>query len=142
MSRNPAAPPPRASSDGTRHLRRLAVALAAVILAALLWEGVSRLRVAAIAAAPLLRSQFAHADHRRTGCAHCHHNFTDGTGTLSCYNCHKKETRSETTRIDTVFHDFCTGCHRTEHAAGLKSGPLRACSACHNEQAAMRTHAF
>ncbi|MDX6748824.1 cytochrome c3 family protein [Geminicoccaceae bacterium 1502E] len=98
--------------------------------------------MAAVAEAPLLRSQFSHADHRRTPCAQCHHNFTDDTGSLSCFNCHKQETRSESTRIDVVFHDFCTGCHRQTRAEGKKSGPVIGCSSCHNEEAAKGFRAF
>lgn len=132
----------RPPSGLRRRLRFLLLVLAALLVTGLAWHGISKLRVATIAEAPLLRSQFAHADHRRTSCTRCHHNFEDATGTLSCYNCHKKETRSESTRIDVIFHDFCTGCHREERAAGKRSGPVRSCSGCHNAEATRRVSGF
>jgi predicted CXXCH cytochrome family protein len=96
----------------------------------LLWA--SSLRLAWLAERPLLPTRFEHRAHTTVGCTTCHHNFvTRGLGAMSCLACHKAWGTSETRRIDVVFHGFCTGCHRDRRAAGRKSGPVKACAACH-----------
>jgi predicted CXXCH cytochrome family protein len=120
-------------------VRRLA--LGAAILAALVvtLAGASRLRVERIAEQPLLPTRFDHAFHREVNCITCHHNFVErGLGTKQCLPCHKDWSTTEATRIDIMFHAFCTDCHRRERAAGEKSGPVKACDGCHIERGARR----
>lgn len=78
----------------------------------------------------LLAVAFDHADHRETPCADCHHNFVDGSGGGTCYNCHKyhPEIAAE---METMFHDFCFGCHVSRRQEGEDSGPMRECRGCH-----------
>ena len=85
-----------------------------------------------LASAPLLPTRFDHKFHRGVNCVTCHHNFLGPRlGPQPCLACHKAWGTTEWRRIDTVFHTFCTDCHRTRQAAGLKAGPVKACAACH-----------
>ena len=59
-------------------------------------------------------------------CVTCHHNFVQrGLGPKPCYACHKAWGTTELRRIDTVFHTFCTDCHRRWGVAGEKAGPVK-----------------
>src|SRR5690349_18614748 len=112
----------------------LAAGLVALAVAAPL--GASRVRVAWIAETPMLPTRFDHRFHTSVACTTCHHNFVErNLGPKRCLSCHKDWSTTEARRIDTVFHDFCTGCHRTRAAAGEKAGPVKGCAACHIETA-------
>ena len=118
---------------------RLAVllALAAATAALLAWGSATRLEV--IARRPLLDTGFDHGRHRTANCVACHHNFAErGLGPKPCYACHKAWGTTELRRIDTVFHAFCTDCHRRETAAGKAAGPVKSCAACHRAPDATR----
>ena len=111
--------------------RWLLAAGTALLLGAALWAG-STARLEAIATRPLLPTRFDHKFHRSVACVDCHHNFAErGLGPKGCYACHKAWGTTELRRIDTVFHTFCTDCHRRRQAAGEKAGPVKACAACH-----------
>lgn len=79
---------------------------------------------------PILPMRFAHADHRPTPCATCHHEFVDGTMGTSCIHCHVTDPKVSA-RLERQFHDLCRTCHVTEQAAGKAAGPTRSCIACH-----------
>ena len=112
---------------GKPYLMAMAVALAAAGLA---WG--SAVRLGAIADRPLLATRFDHKFHKGVNCVTCHHNFVErGLGPKPCYACHKAWGTTELRRIDTVFHTFCTDCHRRWDAAGEKAGPVKSCAACH-----------
>jgi hypothetical protein len=105
------------------------VGLVALVLAL---HGASQWRLERLAARPLLPTKFAHADHRGVNCTTCHHNFVgQRLGGRRCLACHKALTRDAGLRIDTLFHEFCTSCHRVERAALRASGPVKACASCH-----------
>jgi predicted CXXCH cytochrome family protein len=114
------------------------LAAAAVLVAVGLSYG-SSLRLERIAQRPLLPTRFDHKFHKSVNCLTCHHNFVDrGLGPGGCYACHKAWGTTESRRIDTVFHAFCTDCHRRLRAAGEKAGPVKSCAACHVERVARR----
>ena len=119
-------------------MRRAAIAaMAGLLLAVLAWGSAARLE--AIAARPLLATGFDHGRHRTVSCVTCHHNFgARGLGTRTCYACHKAWGTTELRRIDSVFHAFCTDCHRREDAAGKAAGPVKSCAACHRPGDATR----
>lgn len=106
--------------------------LALTVVAALgAWKA-SEERLSAIARQPVLPTRFDHANHRKVVCTTCHHNFRDRSlGPGGCFRCHKVWGTTEARRIDTVFHAFCTGCHRERKAAGEDAGPVKSCVACH-----------
>lgn len=79
---------------------------------------------------PLLPVIFEHGDHSETPCADCHHNFIDDSGGGTCYNCHKFDP-DIAEEVETMFHDFCFGCHVSTRAEGEESGPMRECGGCH-----------
>ncbi|MEK0083472.1 cytochrome c3 family protein [Benzoatithermus flavus] len=107
------------------------LASAGLVTAGVLWLG-SGLRLERIAERPLLPTRFDHKFHTGVNCTTCHHNFRErGLGTKPCLACHKAWGTTEARRIDTVFHAFCTDCHRREQATGAKAGPVKACVACH-----------
>ena len=118
--------------------RWLLAAGTALLLGAALWAG-STARLEAIATRPLLPTRFDHKFHRSVACVDCHHNFAErGLGPKGCYACHKAWGTTELRRIDTVFHAFCTDCHRRETAAGKAAGPVKSCAACHRAPDATR----
>ena len=107
----------------------LVVAVAVTLIAT-----ASRLRTKAIAERPLLATRFDHGFHRTVNCTTCHHNFVGADlGAKRCLPCHKAYGTSEATRIDVLFHGFCTDCHRQLQAEARPSGPVKACAACHVE---------
>ena len=83
-----------------------------------------------IIASPLLPVDFIHADHIDAGCIECHHNFNDDTGQGTCFNCHKTDPEVAAD-IQSMFHDFCRGCHLEKAVAGEDGGPVRVCGQCH-----------
>lgn len=113
----------------------LLIATAYIAIASLAW------RQEQVIEAPLLGAIFDHGIHRKVGCADCHHNFTDGTGSGSCYMCHKQDEQLALS-IEPDFHDFCADCHikaaKEGHPEGvnleteLGHGPVRQCSGCHS----------
>lgn len=111
----------------------LFIAIPAILmgLAGLVAGPLSSSRLAGLRASPIDHANFDHGDHTGFICTTCHHNFNDRTGLENCLTCHKKLSVSETTRIDRLFHAFCTDCHRREKLARRKSGPLDHCSGCH-----------
>ena len=112
-------------------------AMTGLLVAVLAWGSAERLK--AIAARPLLATGFDHGRHRTVSCVTCHHNFvTRGLGTKTCYACHKAWGTTELRRIDSLFHAFCTDCHRRENAAGKAAGPVKSCAACHRPGDATR----
>jgi Class III cytochrome C family len=99
----------------------------------------SRQRLALIAKEPLLPTRFDHKFHTSVACITCHHNFVQRSlGPKRCLPCRKDWGTTEERRIDTVFHDFCTGCHRARAAAGEKAGPTKGCASCHVGRGAWR----
>lgn len=109
---------------------RRARLLATLLVLALLGVGAA-VRDRAIVHAPMTAIVFDHQDHPTVSCATCHHNFFDGTGTDSCYFCHKQ--RPELARtVQRDFHELCRGCHTRIATAGWASGPLRRCDGCHD----------
>ena len=113
-------------------------ALAVMVGAGALWAA-SAARLPAIATRPLLPTRFDHKFHTTVGCVTCHHNFAErGLGAKGCYACHKAWGTTEPRRIDTVFHAFCTDCHRRKDGAGEKAGPVKSCAACHVAPGASR----
>ena len=120
---------------GKPYLMAMAVALTAAGLA---WG--SAVRLGAIATRPLLPTRFDHKFHTTLSAAFtCHHNFAErGLGAKGCYACHKAWGTTEPRRIDTVFHAFCTDCHRRKDGAGEKAGPVKSCAACHVAPGASR----
>ena len=88
-------------------------------------------RPAAIRQQPMLPVIFEHMDHKEVACAKCHHNFTDDTGSGTCYSCHKYSPDINL-HIEEMFHDFCRDCHLEERHKGEKAGPLRSCAQCHD----------
>jgi predicted CXXCH cytochrome family protein len=112
-------------------LRWLALALSLALVSGGTYA-VSASRLDRLATRPLSPTRFEHAAHRSVSCTACHHNFVgQRLGGKRCYACHKALTGTAGLRIDTAFHAFCTSCHRSERAAGRRSGPVKACSACH-----------
>jgi predicted CXXCH cytochrome family protein len=115
--------------------RWLAVTVAGVLLVAASIMA-SQVRLGRLASGPLLPTRFDHKFHRGINCVTCHHNFTGPRlGPQPCLACHKAWGTTEWRRIDTVFHAFCTDCHRARQAAGLEAGPVKGCAACHVERA-------
>lgn len=99
----------------------------------------SQVRLGWLASEPLLPTRFDHKFHRDVTCVACHHNFIGPRlGPRTCLACHKAWGTSEGRRIDTVFHAFCTGCHRARQGAGLQAGPVKACAGCHVEPRSAR----
>ena len=106
--------------------------VAGIATAILLLLAVEQYRSRAAPGQPMLPVLFEHGDHSETGCADCHHNFTDGTGGGPCYLCHK-QTPEIAPAMEKMFHDFCFDCHATTLAEGEQAGPARQCSGCHGE---------
>lgn len=116
-----------------RHVLRLAATLA-LFVGAIAWLAtglMAETRLASLRQAPIDHARFLHTDHTGLACAGCHHNFVDRTGSENCLTCHKRISISEATRIDGIFHLFCSDCHRTDKRAGKKSGPIDDCAGCH-----------
>jgi hypothetical protein len=88
-------------------------------------------RQSVIVESPLLPVAFEHIDHNQQPCAECHHNYIDDSGGGVCYTCHKL-TPELAPEMESMFHDFCRGCHVQKRAHGEDSGPLRQCSLCHD----------
>lgn len=110
---------------GRRGWPLLLAGLALLAVAVMLWRpGLQR-------AAPMLPVAFEHADHRSVRCVDCHHNFTDRTGTGTCYLCHKQDP-AIAADMQAMFHTLCRGCHVELAAEGRPAGPLRRCAACHH----------
>lgn len=116
-----------------RHIVRL-VATLALFVGAIAWlamGSVAETRLTSLRQTPIDHARFLHTDHAGLACAGCHHNFVDRTGTENCLTCHKRLSVSETTRIDSMFHAFCSDCHRTDKRAGGQFGPIDDCNGCH-----------
>ncbi|MEM7543556.1 MAG: cytochrome c3 family protein [Pseudomonadota bacterium] len=112
-----------------QHAKLFALALAAGAVSVYLYNA----RDDMLRETPLLLPiAFIHDDHVHTPCGTCHHNYFDDTGTDSCYVCHKWD-QSVAREIETMFHDFCRGCHLDQKLAGIRSGPTRECAGCHVE---------
>ncbi len=113
-------------------MSRSALLLLVAALALLLggWS-LGEYRERALAQRPLLPVAFEHSDHAGQPCADCHHNFVDGTGGGACYYCHKMDPEINQ-QIETMFHDFCRGCHVETRHTGEDAGPLRNCADCHS----------
>ncbi|MEM7469116.1 MAG: cytochrome c3 family protein [Pseudomonadota bacterium] len=113
--------------------QRVLVAVAAML--ALAW-GAKTWHDHSVRDHPILPVAFEHLDHQNIQCTDCHHNYIDDTGHDSCYSCHKHDD-SVALEIETMFHDFCRGCHETEAQKGHVSGPFRVCKECHNDSGRM-----
>ncbi|PLP57608.1 hypothetical protein CYK37_18495 [Mesorhizobium loti] len=117
-----------------RHVLGL-VATLALFSGAIAWLAMGSMaetRLASLRKAPIDHARFLHTDHTGLACAGCHHNFIDRTGNENCLTCHKRISVSQTTRIDGMFHAFCSDCHRTDKRAGKKFGPIDDCNGCHD----------
>lgn len=118
-----------------RHVLRLAATLA-LFVGAIAWLAMGSMaetRLASLRQAPIDHARFLHTDHTGLACAGCHHNFVDRTGSENCLTCHKRISISEATRIDGMFHAFCSDCHRADKRAGRKFGPIDDCNGCHGQ---------
>lgn len=112
--------------------RRIAIAATFVLLAATALAVGSNQRLAWLAERRGPPTRFDHVPHKVVNCTTCHHNFRDRKlGSQGCIACHKAWGTTEARRIDTVFHTFCTDCHRRRQATGMKAGPVKSCAACH-----------
>jgi predicted CXXCH cytochrome family protein len=134
--RPPAAP--QASPSGSlvfgRHSRLVAAIIAAslVLLAVLSRGGTAlALREPFVQRAQALAVDFPHERHRMVECVQCHHNFTDATGSGSCFSCHRSARADLRVGPEARFHDFCLGCHRDPPAELSGHGPVTGCEACH-----------
>jgi hypothetical protein len=78
----------------------------------------------------LLPVVFEHRDHTATECFECHHNFIDGTGSGTCYSCHKYD-MTIAYQMEDMFHTLCRDCHTEERKMGEEAGPVRSCDGCH-----------
>jgi hypothetical protein len=116
-----------------RRVMGLAVTLGlfVVAIAAFASGPLATWRLDTLRRAPIDHARFLHTDHIGLACAGCHHNFVDSSGDENCLTCHKRISVSETTRIDRVFHIFCSDCHRTDIREDRKSGPVDNCNGCH-----------
>jgi hypothetical protein len=114
---------------------RLTLAVAFVlgtgVATALAVGPLSELRLASLRMSPVDHAGFSHSDHGGIRCTTCHHNFVDRSGSENCITCHKRLTNAESIRVDRLFHAFCGDCHRSEKAAGRKTGPIDHCTGCH-----------
>lgn len=112
--------------------RRIVLAATFALLAATALAVGSKQRLAWLAERRGPPTRFEHAPHKVVNCTTCHHNFRDRKlGSQGCIACHKAWGTTEQRRIDTVFHAFCTDCHRRRQAEGMKAGPVKSCAACH-----------
>lgn len=112
-------------------LAKISVVIMLLVVSLLLTYGFTQAREESLREAPLLDVYFAHQDHKKVGCANCHHNYVDGTGRqFGCYQCHKEDD-SVNTLVEEQFHGLCRDCHHNMRLAGEESGPVRQCSACH-----------
>jgi MFS family permease len=116
-----------------RHILRLVITLG-LFVGAIAWLAMGSMaetRLASLRQAPIDHARFLHTDHTGLACAGCHHNFVDRTGSENCLTCHKRISVSETTRIDGMFHAFCSDCHHRDKQVGRKFGPIDDCNGCH-----------
>jgi hypothetical protein len=74
---------------------------------------------------------FPHDRHTSVNCVSCHHNFVDHTGVLACIGCHRTRRIDLPRSSEATFHVFCRDCHSRLALQGVKHGPTRACSGCH-----------
>ena len=98
-------------------------------LAILVWQGWDY-RQRELARRPQLDVAFEHIHHQPVACAECHHNWVDGTGSGTCYLCHKSDPAINR-QMEEMFHSLCRSCHVRTRGEGDESGPLRECSLCH-----------
>lgn len=77
--------------------------------------------------------QFPHARHFGVagGCVACHHTSKPGEAMPACHACHGAGNGARSAYR--AFHDSCLGCHDRTARAGHKSGPVKRCSACHQQ---------
>lgn len=117
------------------HVVELAVMLGLFVtaIAGLAGGPLASPRLATLRQAPIDHARFLHTDHIGLSCAGCHHNFVDQSGNENCLTCHKRISVSEATRIDRLFHAFCSDCHRIDMREGRKSGPADDCQGCHGQ---------
>ena len=86
---------------------------------------------------PSLPMSFSHAEHIDQTCVDCHHNYTDNSGQGACLNCHLSKINLSY-KLEEHFHGLCMGCHIAKQKNdGIEGGfgPIRRCSACHNNEA-------
>lgn len=122
-----------------RHSRKvLLVAAVALIATGCLFSARASiaLRGAMLERAAPVKVAFPHEQHRAVGCVECHHNFTDRTGSGSCYACHRSARPDLRVGAEARFHDFCLGCHRAPPRHFEREGPVTGCSTCHVSQRA------
>ena len=116
------------------HVLAVVLLMMAAIAAVLTLGPLSEMRLASLRTSPIDHAGFLHADHTKVTCVTCHHNFVDETGKENCLPCHKRLGRSETMRVDRMFHAFCGECHRDDKRAGRATGPIDDCMGCHGPQ--------
>jgi hypothetical protein len=116
------------------HVLAVVLLMMAAIAAVLTLGPLSEMRLASLRTSPIDHAGFLHADHTKVTCVTCHHNFVDQTGKENCLPCHKRLGRSETMRVDRMFHAFCGECHRDDKRAGRATGPIDDCMGCHGPQ--------
>ena len=81
---------------------------------------------------------FPHDSHTSVNCVSCHHNYVDHSGTTACFECHnnvqgqlRAASAAPIKSSESTFHTFCRDCHTQLALDGVKHGPTRSCSACH-----------
>lgn len=118
-----------------RHVAELAVTLGLFVIAIAGIAGgpLASPRLATLRQTPIDHARFLHTDHTGLSCAGCHHNFVDQSGNENCLTCHKRISVTEATRIDRLFHAFCSDCHRMDMREGRKFGPADDCNGCHGQ---------
>lgn len=117
-----------------RHSRKIAllvVAASAATAGLLSARAAVELRQPLMARTAALKVDFPHDKHRQVDCVECHHNFTDKTGSGSCYACHRSGRADLRLGAEARFHDFCLGCHRDPRPSLTRHGPVTGCSTCH-----------
>jgi predicted CXXCH cytochrome family protein len=108
------------------------VAIAIVAIAGLAPDGVrATLREPALERIALLPLDFPHDRHTGVNCLFCHHNYVDKTGFDTCIPCHRGHRPDLKEGVESRFHSFCFGCHRSPDARFAHHGPVSGCVACH-----------
>lgn len=112
-------------------LRRSAQVSAAALILLIPSATTSRLLLEPAAPPAPIEVSFPHDKHTSVNCAQCHHNFLDHTGTGDCIECHRSSRTDLPRSSEATFHVFCRDCHTRLALQGLRHGPTRACSSCH-----------
>ena len=91
---------------------------------------------------PVAFSHFKHAKDYGISCWDCHHEYEDWENlwrpwaeVYQCVECHSTEkTEKDPPNLHKAFHLSCRGCHKEMGEKGIKTGPYRKCSGCHERR--------